>query len=437
MKSKKLLIILAAVIVVILLVLGAIFVFRRIKPPVSAPTPTELPTRSPTKVPTQKPPTPTPTPDMAFDPLPLVNAPQCDWTVPITPTVFSFDGSLLLHIPDEESNNLNLYRVDNRSETIGLVGLYSSGADHYLGPRIFLSPNGKWMLVRTDWSPDSDEVPPVLVAAVDLSETILIPWDEAWDVTLGWWDNENIVVLPADGSVSDILLLNVFTQETSVFVQTQGAAEIDLANLSPDSPWRGGWGIGVAFNHQYTQLLYFDLVGLTLSDISNGDTLWSLASPWAYPYNPALEGVALWSPDDQVVAVPLAEGDIQELFLIGADGEPRQVTDFHNTEYDQVVLHLGAWSPNSKQLAFYARYGGADEQSIQQIFILDLEIGEVRNMCADGSPVVFSPDGKYLAFYGQHPSSDIFTRIIVLDMQTGQKWLLDETENWHIIDWIE
>jgi hypothetical protein len=405
----------------------------------STPTATQLPTRSPTKIPTKKPPAPTltPTQDLAFDPLPLVNVAHCDWAIPITPTKFSFDGSLFLHIPNTDSTKLNLYRVDNQSETIQVVGSYLSGADYYLGPRIFLSPNGEWVLVRTEWSPDSDEIPPVLIEAVDLSETILIPWDEDWDVTLGWWDDENIVVLPADGGMDDILLLNIFTQETSIFTETQGASQIDLAKLSAKSPWRGSWGIGVAFNHEFTQLLHFSSDGLTLSDLSNGEQLWVVKQPWDYPYDPALEGLALWSPDDRFAAVPLADGDIQELFLIGADGEPWQVTDFHNTEYDQVALHLGAWSPNGKLLAFYARYGGADEQSIQQIFILDLDAREIRNMCADGSPVMFSPDGKYLAFYGQHPSSDIFTRIIIMDLETGEKWLLDETKNWHIIDWIE
>jgi hypothetical protein len=430
MKLNRLLLIALAFALISIFVYGC-------NPPEEATPTVAQPTRSPTKVPTEKPPAPTQAPDPSFDPLPLVNAPQCDWTIPITPTLFSFGGSLFLHIPNGESTSLNLYRVDNQSESIKNLGSYPSGADRYLGPRAFLSPNGEWLLIRTDWNPDADEAPPILVEAVDLSETILIPWDEDWDMTLGWWDNENIVVLPADGGVSDILLLNVFTQETSIFTQTQGSAQIELTDLSSGSSWRGSWGIGVAFNHGYTQLLHFGLGGLTLSDLSSGNFLWGLVSPWNYPYEPALEGVALWSPDDRVVAVPLSDGDIQELFLIGADGEPWQVTDFHNTEHDVVVLHLGAWSSNGQQLAFYARYGAADEQSIQQIFILDLEIGEIRNMCADGSPVVFSRDGKYLAYYGQHPSSDIFTRIIILDVKTGQKWLLDEAKNWHIIDWIE
>jgi len=327
--------------------------------------------------------------------------------------------------------------VDNQSKIIQVVGSYPSGSDHYLGPRIFLSPNGEWMLIRTEWSPDSDEIPPVLIEAVDLSDFILIPWDDDWDVTLGWWDDENIVILPAEGGVDDILLLNIFTQETSIFTETQGSANVEFLDLASENPWRGAYGIGVAFNHEFTQLLRFGPDGLALSDLSSGESLWVVEPPWDYPYDPALEGLALWSPDDRVVAVPLAEGDIQELFLIDADGEPWQVTDFHNTEYGEVALHLGSWSPSAKQLAFYARYGSADEQSIQQIFILDLEDGEVRNLCADGRPLIFSPEGKYLAYYGQHSSSDIFTRVLVLDVETGEKWLLDETKNWYIIDWVE
>jgi hypothetical protein len=51
--------------------------------------------------------------------------------------------------------------------------------------------------------------------------------------------------------------------------------------------------------------------------------------------------------------------------------------------------------------------------------------------------VVFSANEDFLAYYGRHPSSDIFTRIVILDVGTGEKWLLDETKNWHIIDWVD
>jgi len=93
-----------------------------------------------------------------------------------------------------------------------------------------------------------------------------------------------------------------------------------------------------------------------------------------------------WSPDEQKV-VYLRTTDPSQRYLSNADGSGEVLLPFHP----------GAWSPDSRFLAFHRRVEGSNFD----IFLYTIETGEIRNLTNNEAFDVdpsFSPDGKKIVF---------------------------------------
>ncbi len=78
-----------------------------------------------------------------------------------------------------------------------------------------------------------------------------------------------------------------------------------------------------------------------------------------------------------------------------------------------------AFAPDSSRLAVF---GYGDQSSTGRIYILDLQSGQVRPIHAQGDvkSLVWSPDGKYLAFIGRDAPPQYNDEVIVLRVDTGE-----------------
>jgi hypothetical protein len=411
------------------------------------PTKTHTPSPGPTLAMTRTlAPTPfyTRTPPYTFNSFPIVEASECNWDEPSEVTHFRFGGKILLaEFVPRSTNDLpekyNLWEISSETGVPRLIGSYELITRPPSGPPDFLSPDGQWMLTVSTWNPlDIVPPPPIQIAASDGSQSFLVEWDPAWDMTLGWWDNESIVILPSNGKTTDISLLNVFTQELMPHPAVQHAINRSFGKTFW-SPWRERAGEVVFFNHQLSQVLYFEdnSGAIELSNLEEEIPLWSFYSWGAFDY---VEGLATWSPDDQYVAFPVRFGEVDELFVVSSKGEALQVSDFSgiaNGSFEVDRLGHTPWSRDGTRLALQTFSFSTDNEGVEKIFILDLEHKEIRNMCTNGNPVTFSPDGKYLLYYpaGEyHVDSDIPKS--VLDVQTGEKWLLDNSYIWYAVAWL-
>jgi hypothetical protein len=92
----------------------------------------------------------------------------------------------------------------------------------------------------------------------------------------------------------------------------------------------------------------------------------------------------------------------QDIFVLGADGTPRNLTNTPDSEED-----FPAWSPRGDRLAFVASPLGDLDQ--RQIFVIDADGGYRTQLTSGRGPhtnPVWSPDGRWLAYLSQETSLD-------------------------------
>jgi hypothetical protein len=382
-----------------------------------------------------------------YSTFPIVEATGCIWDEPSEVTPFRFGGKILLaEFVPRSTNDLpekyNLWEISFETGVPRFINSYELFTYPPSGPPNFLSPDGQWMLTVSTWNPrldiDPPPPPPIQLTTSDGSQSFLVEWDPAWDMTLGWWDNESIVILPSNGKTTDIMLLNVFTQELIPHPAVQNAINRSFGTTFW-SPWRYRAGEVVFFNHQLSQVLYFEdnSGAIELSNLEEDIPLWSFYFQGAFDY---VAGLATWSPDDQYVAFPVRFGQVDELFVVSSKGEALQLSHFSdiaNGRFGVDILGNTSWSRDSTRLALLTFSFSSENERVLKIFILDLANEEIHDMCTIGSPVTFSPDGRFLLYYpGSQDQVDSNIPISVLDVQTGEKWLLDSSHIWYVVGWL-
>lgn len=116
--------------------------------------------------------------------------------------------------------------------------------------------------------------------------------------------------------------------------------------------------------------------------------------------DPADDQAPVWSPaGDRLAFFSTRDHEKPELYLMdAAGGEAIRLTDnrYHDSGAD--------WSPDGRTIAFtrYFPGGGREHQGVGEIFALDLDSGEERQLTSLGGyngGVSYSPDGSRIAFH--------------------------------------
>jgi Tol biopolymer transport system component len=155
-----------------------------------------------------------------------------------------------------------------------------------------------------------------------------------------------------------------------------------------------------------------------------------------------------WSPDGKHIAYFYVEGSQApiELRVIDVNGEnAKPVNKFAHVPGGDV-----AWSPDGQWLAIiYEKAPGKSEMVCNEIYLIKPDGSELTRLtdllaqsrCAER--VVWSPDGKYLAFVGRNITSgqansvDEEQQIYVMDMESKAISAITNEQDWFIysIDW--
>lgn len=158
--------------------------------------------------------------------------------------------------------------------------------------------------------------------------------------------------------------------------------------------------------------------------------LWTIPSGGGYPrqltsYTDNTVRAVAWSPDGKQLLIQADQnGDEQhQLYLIGAEGGwPEALTSKFDAQHN---LADSPWSPDGKTIAYAANdVNPGDMDTI----LRDMETGEVRRPLTGGLyfPSRWSPDGQYLTVVRLKSNTD--QDIFVLNLQTGESKNITEHE---------
>jgi serine/threonine protein kinase len=112
-----------------------------------------------------------------------------------------------------------------------------------------------------------------------------------------------------------------------------------------------------------------------------------------------------WSEQGTLAYSALAAGTTQQdIFVLGAGGAPRNLTNSPEAEED-----FPSWSPNSAQLAFVSSPAGTQNLGQRQIFVMNADGSSPAQLTSGPGPhtnPVWSPDGQWIAYLAQEASPD-------------------------------
>ncbi len=339
--------------------------------------------------------------------------------------VMPIEGRILAYSVSESQHQqsvVELSRSDFRA--IGTI------AGTQFGPRLRLSPGGQWILFTRTWNPLEGEASPgAFVIASDASRSFTVPWKASWDITLGWWDDRHIVILPANGKTSDIVLLDILSLTTTPVPSIQGAINREFGRTYW-SPWREKDGVTVFFNHRFTQALYFDAKRfLILGDTAQPNPLWSFGADSLTAFFTDNGDLAQWSPDDNFVAFPAWDDHVQEVYILNQQGFLTQTTHLAKEITGEARMYIQGWSPNNRLLAVKLVRKQAGIQTVA-VMLVDLEKRELRIMPTnDFTSLIWSPDSTFVAY------SAASGAIAVADVHSGETWAMKSTPSL-LLGWL-
>jgi len=156
-------------------------------------------------------------------------------------------------------------------------------------------------------------------------------------------------------------------------------------------------------------------IDLYLADAKTGKVVRKLVSSDRDPHFESLrfiEGAGAWSPDSRKLAfVTFAKGD-NYLSIVDIEGRG-------NTEHIKVggleAINNVAWSPDGRTIAIAGQTTG-----VSDLFLYDLESKEVRRLTSDkfaDLQPAWSPDGKTLAFVTDRGASTVVEQLVFTDLR--------------------
>lgn len=237
----------------------------------------------------------------------------------------------------------------------------------------------------------------LVILLPDGSIQFIQAWNDRWRSIQGWLDNQQIIFTHWKETQISLDLYNPFNNQTQILSPQLS----DIHRFSFES---SGWPIWkLVYNSDLTRLVYMRDHGgiispeLVLNDLTTNETLWELARS-----SPGIKHMPVWSPNGEELAVAASDDPEDnfkrfQLFLITQNGKAQQWIDikadlgFGN---DQLV-----WSPDNKYLAFFGH----------TLYILDITKRRVIDFCIpytqsdntinfDADRIIWSPDNKKVIF---------------------------------------
>ncbi len=166
---------------------------------------------------------------------------------------------------------------------------------------------------------------------------------------------------------------------------------------------------------------------LVLRDMEKGTDLASLRSTYIYGNWPA------WSPDSQKFAVAINTAPLvpasdlsyaYEIFVIGRDGQSL-LTSKLSSSFETVSISKLVWSPDGRYLAFWYTNDSHRIWTDQKLAVLDTQTQSITDYCIDSGNqnydylTFWSPTSDQLAVSYILPGDDD-PSTLVFDIQTGE-----------------
>ena len=289
----------------------------------------------------------------------------------------------------------------------------------YLAYGFKVSPNGEWIAYRgSKKSTDGDDSLVVQSVNGEKTNTYLIDYSE-WQ-SIAYWINDETLVLWNHGSPLDnVILFNPFTEQKIVMHTNYPDV------ISNDEGWDFSWPSVTIFDPTLRYLIYlgnsedgyrFGYQRLILWDKENSRRIAEVNNFGHTTVRP------LWKSDSSgVVFVKSKEGydppkKQDEWYFWGVDGKLKQLTNL-SKYFQKEEIYSNNWSPDEHFLAFLLTSNLGGTKWDRRLLILNMDTLEISDYCfapEQFSPLVWSPDSRYLAF--SELLADDTSRTVLVDM---------------------
>jgi hypothetical protein len=370
-------------------------------------------------------PTNTPSSNQTFNPLPSTMTPillpltsfeqHCITIEDTLPADFLTAGWIV--VDKEELNYSELMRFTSKGgEPQPLPGLPKNGSSE-------ISPNGNWLAY---YSGDRE----LYILSSNAKIVASYPMNDQWNRIQNWLGNDRIDFSRIEWMPVAVDIFNPFTGEDRYL--TPAFIDIYQYSFEKSGPFRvHTWKL--VYDPTLTRVAYMRDNGewnnpsLVLIDLENNKTLWELSRP-----SPGEWHMPGWSPDGSLLAAYALNDEVDndrrfQLFTIDREGNAVQWIDMRT---DEIKGNDIRWSPDSRYLAFFGN----------SIYILDIQERRVFDYCL---PVkldlpIYQPIEIF--FWSPDSTQGILqpygAPAVAIDLESGRAIQLLTDPNLHVVGWM-